>query len=398
MSEWFEEAEEYLIPVYDRLPVSFERGAGALLYDEAGNRYLDALAGIAVNILGYRHPYLVETAEKAANDIYHVSNLFHIKEQFKLARRLSGISFEAAAFFCNSGAEANEAAIKFVRRFSQRRGSGGREILTFQNSFHGRTLGALAATGQEKYRAGFEPLPEGFDYVPYNDLEALEARINSDTCALLMEPVQGEGGVIPAAPAYFEGVREICTANDVLLVLDEVQTGMGRSGEFFCHQHYDLQPDLVTLAKGLGGGVPIGALLVRRELKEAGLQSGEHASTFGGNPFVCKMALAVLEAIEVEDILANVRRQSKRLQTGLVDLVGKYQFVEAERGIGLMQALVLADSVDASKAMNKARENGLIVGIAGDNCLRFVPPLIIDETQVDELLDKLNTTLDTLSP
>lgn len=392
MSDWFEAAEEYLLPVYDRLPVSFSRGAGVYLYDEQDNRYLDGLAGIAVNILGYRHPHLVETAQKAANDIYHVSNLFQIEEQYKLARRLSELGFKSSAFFCNSGAEANEAAIKFARRYSQREGSGGKKIITFENSFHGRTLGALAATGQSKYRQGFEPLPEGFEYVPYNDLEALEAEIDGETCGLLMEPVQGEGGVIPAEADYFQAVREICSANDVLLILDEVQTGMGRSGRLLCSQSYELTPDLVTLAKGLGGGVPIGALLARRELRE-GLQAGEHASTFGGNPFVCKLALAVLEVIESEGILKNVQQQGEKLAAGLQDLAASYEFVRSERGVGLMRALPLTSAVSASDVMEAALENGLLVGTAGENSLRFVPPLIITPKEVDELLEKLDRTL-----
>ncbi|MFP4687426.1 MAG: aspartate aminotransferase family protein, partial [bacterium] len=311
-----------------------------------------------------------------------------------LAGELSKRGFEASAFFCNSGAEANEAAIKFARRYSERFGSGGYKILSFENSFHGRTLGALSATGQEKYRRGFEPLPGGFEYVPYNDIKALEEKIGSDpgVCALLMEPVQGEGGVIPARPEFMRAVREICNQNDVLLIFDEVQTGVGRSGKFFCYQNYEIEPDLVTLAKGLGGGYPIGALLVRRELR-AGLQPGEHASTFGGNPFVCAMALTVLEAIDREEILQNVVERGRQLEEGLQKLAAEYGPLKNPRGVGLMIGLPLEDSLPASELMEACRRQGLIVGTAGKNSLRFVPPLIISEDEIVELLERLKKAL-----
>ena len=384
--------QDCLLPVYDRLPVSFERAEGCYLYDEDDNRYLDGLAGIAVNLLGYRHPRLVDRLRRSATDVHHVSNLFQIKEQEELARRLSEIGFESAAFFCNSGAEANEAAIKFARRYSGRFGSGGKKIISFENSFHGRTLGALSATGQKKYQKGFSPLVEGFVYTPYNDLAALEEEMDDQICAVIMEPVQGEGGVLPASAEFFAGVRRLCNEYEALLILDEVQTGMARTGEYFCYQNYDLEPDLVTLAKGLGGGYPIGALLVERSLRE-GLQAGEHASTFGGNPFVCRMALTVLDVIEQEQLLASARARGEQLQTGLQELAQKYKFVDEPRGVGLMRALPLADQIEASELMRSALDAGLVVGVAGENALRFVPPLIITEQEVEELLSILDKVL-----
>lgn len=394
MNNWYQDANEVLLPTYNRIPIHFERGEGVYLYDGENRRYLDALAGIAVNILGYRHPRLVDEMRTQALEIPHVSNLFHIEKQYKLARELSERGFESAAFFCNSGAEANEAAIKFSRRYSERFGNGGRKIVSFENSFHGRTLGALAATGQEKYRRGFEPLPGGFEYLPYNDAAALEEKLNSDSevCALMMEPVQGEGGVIPADQDFLNSVRELCDRYNVLLIFDEVQAGIARSGRFFCYQNYDIEPDLVTLAKGLGGGYPIGALLARRELRE-GLQAGEHASTFGGNPFVCSMSLAVLETIERENILPNVSERSDQLKKGLDSLARKYSGLYPPRGLGLMIGLPMEETIPAAKLMDTCRREGLIVGTAGGNCMRFVPPLIISESETEELLSRFEKAL-----
>ncbi|MGM0380861.1 MAG: aspartate aminotransferase family protein [bacterium] len=394
MSDWTDE-EKFLIPTYDRIPVEFGRGEGPYLYDKNNNRYIDALAGIAVNILGYRHPRLVEAVRDQADKIPHVSNLFHISPQLELAKKLSNIGFESSAFFCNSGAEANEAALKFARKYSERSGSGGKKVLSFNNSFHGRTMGALAATGQKKYRDGFGPLPGEFEYIDYNDPEQLKENIDESTCGLIMELVQGEGGVLPAGKDFVREVRKVCSENDVLLIVDEIQTGMGRTGSFFCYQQYGIEPDLVTLAKGLGGGYPIGALLVRREIRE-GLQSSEHASTFGGNPFVCSLACQVLDSIAEEKLVENARQRGKQLEEGLAELARTSEKVNPPRGRGLMLALPLDSSCSAAEVMNKARGNGLIVGVAGGNSLRYVPPLILSAENIEEIIEKTRKTVESL--
>lgn len=381
-----------LLPTYDRLPVEFDRGEGVYLHDREGNRYLDALAGIAVNVLGYRHPVLLEAGREALDGIHHLSNLFEIPPQRELARRLSELTGGRRAFFCNSGAEAVEGAIKFARKYSYRHGNDGRTILSAENSFHGRTLGALTATGQTKYQEGFGPLPDGFDQVPYNDLEALEDRMDDSVCAILLEPIQGEGGVIPAQEEYLRGVRNLCDEYGALMVVDEIQSGVGRTGEFLAVETYDVRPDVVALAKGLAGGFPIGALLVADSL-EAGLQSGDHASTFGGNPFVTTMALTVLDVLEDEGLVESSRERGKQLERGLSELAGSVDGVGEPRGKGLMQGLPLGSSLDASDVMNEALDEGLLVGTAGENTLRFVPPLILTEPQVEDLLNRLETVV-----
>lgn len=383
----------FLLPTYDRLDVSFQRGEGIYLKDQDGNRYLDALAGIAVNLLGYRHPRLMETGERALDGVHHISNLFEIPSQKALAKKLSEMTFGTRAFFCNSGAEAIEAAIKFSRKYSQRFGTDGRTILTAKNSFHGRTLGALAATGQTKYQDGFGPLPDGFDYVDYNDLNALEDRLDEDVCAVMLEPVQGEGGVVPAGQDYLRGVRELCDEHDCLMVLDEIQSGVGRTGEFLAVQNYGVTPDLVTLAKGLAGGYPIGALLVDRSL-QMGLQAGDHASTFGGNPFVSKLAMTVLDTLTKEALIESADERGQQLKDGLCELEEKFRFVDHPRGIGLMVGLPLQNSVEAGEIMHSALEHGLVIGTAGENALRFVPPLIVTEDQIAELLNTLEVVFE----
>ncbi len=393
MSTWYERGRDALIPTYEPIPIHFERGEGPYLFDEEGRRYLDGLAGIAVNILGYRHPRMVEVGQEAVNDIQHVSNLFRIKRQVKLAEALSREGFESSAFFCNSGAEANEAAIKFARKYSGRFGDDARTVVSLEGSFHGRSLGALAATGQKKYRSGFGPLPGGFQHVPPNDIDALEAAIDESVCALMMEPIQGEGGVIPLEESYLKQVRELCDRHDVLLVFDEVQTGMGRSGRFFCYQHYPVRPDVVTLAKGIAGGYPMGALLVKRSLRE-GLQSTEHASTFGGNPFVSRMALETIRILEEEELIENATRRGQQLLQGLRQLSGRFEPVGEPRGLGLMLALPLEDPLEASEVMNRALDHGLVLGTAGSNSLRFVPPLILTERNVETMVEKCEATLE----
>lgn len=392
MTEETTDSDEVLLPTYDRLPVKFRRGEGVYLTDEDDKQYLDLLAGIAVNVLGYRHPALIDAGRDAVNDIQHLSNLFPIESQRKLAKAINDFGFDSRAFFCNSGAESIEAGIKFARKYSQRFGNDGRSILAFENSFHGRTLGALTATGQRKYQDGFEPLPEGFRLAEYNDIESVEKKMDSEVCAVLLEVIQGEGGVIPAEDEFLRKLRELCDREDVLLMVDEVQTGVGRTGEFLASDTYDLCPDLVALAKGLGGGYPIGALLVHDSVEDA-LQSGDHASTFGGNPFVTSMALTVLETLRRENLLENAREQGKLLRSGLESLSEDYSAVSAPRGKGLMLAVDLTESLDSGTVMKEGLKNGLVMGVAGKNALRFVPPLILDDSETAEALNRLDETL-----
>lgn len=381
-----------LLPTYDRLPVQFDRGEGVYLHDDEENRYLDGLAGIAVNILGYRHPILLDAAHEAVDGIHHLSNLFEIPAQRRLAERLSEMTFGTRAFFCNSGAEAVEGAIKFCRKYSYRYGNDGRKILTAKNSFHGRSLGALTATGQSKYQEGFEPLPGGFEHIPYNNPVALEEAMNEEVCGVLLEPIQGEGGIVPAEKAFLNRVRELCDDYRALMVVDEIQSGMGRTGEFLAISNYDIQPDLVTLAKGLGGGFPIGALLVDADL-ESGLQSGDHASTFGGNPFVSRVALTVLEILKDEELPKLSAKRGQRLRENLQGLSERIGPVQTPRGEGLMLGLPLEKSLDAGDVLETALEHGLLIGTAGENTIRLVPPLILTEAEADELVERLETSL-----
>jgi acetylornithine/N-succinyldiaminopimelate aminotransferase len=312
--------------------------------------------------------------------------------QCRLAERLSEWTFGTQAFFCNSGAEAVEGAIKFCRKYSHRYGNDGRTILTAENSFHGRSLGALTATGQSKYQEGFEPLPGGFEHVPYNDPDALEEIMDEQVCGVLLEPIQGEGGIVPAETDYLSRVRELCDRYGALMVVDEVQSGMGRTGEFLAISNHGVQPDLVTLAKGLGGGFPIGALLVDDDL-ESGLQSGDHASTFGGNPFVTRVALTVLEILEDEELPILSRERGRQIRERLQNLSEEIEPVQAPRGEGLMLGLPLAESLEAGDVLQTALEQGLLIGTAGENTIRLVPPLILTKAEAGEIVERLETAI-----
>lgn len=393
MSSSSDDGADVLIPTYDRFPLQFTRGEGVYLYDEDGNRYLDALAGIAVNVLGYRHPRLAEVAQKAAGQVHHVSNLYEIEEQERAARALVEVTdFEGCMFFCNSGAEANEAAIKLARRRRSRDGEDGRALLSFENSFHGRTLGTLAVTGQSKYREGFEPLVPEVRYAKFNDPSDVEATMDPDVCAVIVEPVQGEGGIVPADPEFMVRLREVCDRYDALLIVDEIQAGMGRTGEWFGYQHYDVTPDVITLAKGVAGGFPMGAMMARRKYREV-FQPGEHASTFGGNPFVSRLAEEVVRTIQDEDLMDNVRRRGEQLVDGLVDLGDRFDALDEPRGRGLMLGVPLDESLEARAVVREGHDHGLLLGLGGDNTLRIEPPLILTEREADELLERLGETL-----
>ena len=368
-------AERYLMQVGRRLPVTLVRGQGCLAYDESGREYLDLVAGIAVNLLGHAHPEVAAAVARQASTLIHTSNLYFTQPQVELARRLVELSFPSRVFLCNSGAEANEAAIKIARKWGTRHRDGAFEIITTTGSFHGRTLATVTAGGQHKYSDPFKPLPDGFVHVAYNDLEAIKSATGEKTVAVMLEPVMGEIGVIPAAPGYLEGVREWCDGQDLLLILDEVQTGMGRTGRWFAHQHHGITPDVMTLAKGLGGGVPIGACLAAPRADV--LEPGDHGSTFGGNPLACAAALAVLHVVERDGLVGHAAEMGEMLHASLGDLGAR-----EVRGLGLMQAFEFAEP--RAKAFQQAcLEAGLIVNAVDDHSVRLVPPLIITGAQIE---------------
>jgi predicted acetylornithine/succinylornithine family transaminase len=369
-------ADRYLMQVGRRLPVTFVRGQGCLLYDDAGREYLDLVAGIAVNLLGHAHPDVVAAVTEQAGALIHTSNLYFTQPQLELAQRLVELSFPSRVFFCNSGAEANEAAIKLARKWGGRNRDGAFEVISTEGSFHGRTLAAVTAGGQHKYSDPFKPLPEGFVHVPYNDLDAIKAATNPRTVAVLLEPVMGEIGIIPAARGYLSRVREWCDAQNLLLILDEVQTGLGRTGRWFAHQHHGITPDVMTLAKGLGGGLPIGACLAAPRADV--FEPGDHGSTFGGNPLVCSAALAVLSVIERDGLVGHAAEMGDVLHDALLDLGAK-----DVRGIGLMQAFEFGEP-RAKAFQQSCLEAGLIVNAVDDHSVRLVPPLIIGNAEIDQ--------------
>ena len=368
-------AERYLMQTGRRLPVTFVRGRGCRVYDESGREYLDLVAGIAVNLLGHSHPEVVRAISEQAGALIHTSNLYFTQPQIDLAQRLVELSFPSRVFFCNSGAEANEAAIKIARKWGARHRDGAFEIITTAGSFHGRTLATVTAGGQQKYSDPFRPLPGGFVHVAYDDLDAIKAATTSKTVAVMLEPVMGEIGVVPPSPGYLRGVREWCDTQDVLLILDEVQTGLGRTGRWFAHQHHSITPDVMTLAKGLGGGVPIGACLANPRADV--FEPGDHGSTFGDNPLACTAALAVLHVIERDGLVAHAAEMGELLQSSLADLGAK-----AVRGQGLMQAFEFAEP--RAKAFQlSCLDAGLIVNAVDDHSVRLVPPLIITAEEID---------------
>jgi len=378
-------ADKYLMQTGRRLPVTFVRGQGCLAYDDAGNEYLDLVAGIAVNLLGHSHPEVVAAVSAQAKTLIHTSNLYYTQPQVDLARRLVELSFPSRVFFCNSGAEANETAIKIARKWGARNRAGAHQIITSLGSFHGRTLATVTAGGQPKYSEPFKPLPEGFMHVPYNDLGAIKAATSARTVAVMLEPVMGEIGVVPAKAGYLAGVRKWCDEQGLLLILDEVQTGLGRTGRWFAHQHHGITPDVMTLAKGLGGGVPIGACLAAP--KADVFEPGDHGSTFGGNPLACAAALAVLKVIERDGLVGHAAEMGGMLNAAIHTIGGK-----EIRGLGLMQAVEFAEP--RAKAFQQAcLEARLIVNAVDDNSVRFVPPLIITAEQIDRAQQTMHQVL-----
>ena len=385
--------DQYLIRCVGRTPLAPVRGEGAVMWDAEGNRYLDFVSGIAVNSFGHCHPDVVGAIVKQAGQMIHCSNLYYIEPQVKLAKLLAENTGMSKAFFGNSGAEANEAAIKLARKFAKvKHGAHKVEIVTAWDSFHGRTLATITATGQPKYQKGFEPLPPGFKYVPFNDLGAMEQAVGPNTCAVLLEPVQGEGGVNVGDRQYLEGVKKLCEENGALLIFDEIQCGMGRTGRFLACQHYDLKPDLVTLAKALGGGFPIGALLATEETASV-FQPGDHASTFGGNPLACAAGLAAVELLTKGGVLENAASVGAYMYDLLAGLAAKLNFVKEVRGMGLILGMEL--TIEGQDIVNACREKGLLINCTNGNVLRFIPPLTITRAEAESAVGILAEIIET---
>ena len=386
--------EQYVMPTYTQVPVCLVKGKGARVWDLEGKVYLDFFPGWAVSGIGHCHPLVVNAIKEQARKMLHVANNFLNVKQAELARVIVEASFPGRVFFCNSGAEANEGAIKFARKYGS--DTGRFEIITMKNSFHGRTLAAMTATGQEKFHQGFQPLVEKFRYADFNDLESVRKLVNDKTIAVMLEPIQGEGGVHVASRDFLEGIRKLCDEKDMLLILDEVQTGMGRTGKMFGYQHYSLEPDLMTLAKTLGGGVPIGALVVNRRIKREVFAPGMHASTFGGNPLVCAASLAVFKAIKKDKLLTNTIRMGELLDKEFEKLKAKYPVIESTRGVGLMRGLKLKEP--AAPYANEARDEGLLINATQGDVLRIMPPMTITAKEIKLGMKILDNVFHKLQP
>ena len=379
---------EHVMPTYGRLPVTFERGEGARLWDSEGKEYLDALGGLAVCVLGHSHPKVAETIARQGATLIHTSNLYGIESQQTLAGKLAGLSGMTNMFFGNSGAEANEAAFKIARKYGHSKGIDAPETLVADGSFHGRTLAALSATGNPKVQNGFEPLVPGFTHVPFNDLDTMKMTIRDrpNVVAIMVEPIQGEGGIIVPDDDYLTGIRALCDEQGLLMILDEIQTGMGRTGDWFAWQHFDAAPDVMTLAKGLANGIPIGVCLARGPAADV-LSPGTHGSTFGGNPFSCTVANTVLEVIEEEGLLEHAARMGERLRQNIESGIFAPERVVEIRGRGMMMGIEM-DS-PCTELVSMALERGLLVNVTAERVIRMLPPLNLSEAEVDQVAERL---------
>jgi acetylornithine/N-succinyldiaminopimelate aminotransferase len=390
-TEWINKADKYIMKTYGRYPLVPVKGEGCYLWDADGRKYLDFLAGVAVNNLGHCHPRVVAALQKQAGELIHCSNYYHIPQQIELAELLCSHSFADRAFFCNSGAEANEAAIKLARKYSREKfGADRYEIITALSSFHGRTMATVSATGQEKVQRFFDPLLHGFKHVPFNDAAALRGAVSPATCAVMLEPIQGEGGIVVPSIEYMREVRRICDENNLILIFDEVQVGIGRTGKLFAHEHFDIAPDIMTLAKALAGGAPVGTMLAREELAES-FGPGTHGSTFGGNPLVTAAGVAVVRAVLEDGFLENTVEMGKYLTEKLESLKSRFSFIVDVRGIGLMIGMEL--SIPGGDIVKEALAMGLLLNVAQERVMRFVPPLIVGKAEIDDMLEILNGIL-----
>ncbi|MEE8185843.1 MAG: aspartate aminotransferase family protein [Thermodesulfobacteriota bacterium] len=376
---------------YRRFPITIVKGEGRRVWDADGKVYLDFVAGLAVCNLGHCHPAVVKAIKEQAEKLIHISNLYYIESQAELAKLLCENSFADKVFFCNSGAEANEAAIKLVRKYFHNRGEDRFQVISMEKSFHGRTMAAMAATGQKKIREGFEPLLEKFSYVPFNDVDAVRRAIVPRTAAIIIEPIQGEGGVILPSDGYIKELKALCKEEGILLIFDEIQVGMGRTGRLFAYEHYGVMPDIMTLAKGLAGGIAIGAMLATDDVASA-FTPGSHASTFGGNPIAASAGIASVNAIIEENILDNCRKIGTYLFERLDGLKRKYHFIRETRGKGLIIGMEL--DIPGADIVNICLQKGLLINCIGEKILRFLPPLTVTEAEVDEMIGILSTVLD----
>lgn len=389
---YIKDAEESILHTYNRFPVVFDHGEGVYLYDTDGKEYLDFAAGIAVQAFGYHNEEYGEALKAQVDKLMHTSNLYYNEPIIRAAKRALKASRMDRVFFTNSGTEAIEGAIKAAKKYAFTRDShAGHEIIAMNGSFHGRSIGALSVTGNAHYQEPFEPLMPGVHFAEYNDLDSVKALINEKTCAIILETVQGEGGIYPAKKDFLEGIRALCDEHDILLILDEIQCGMGRTGEMFAWQHYGVKPDIMTSAKALGCGVPVGAFFLTERVAQKSLAPGDHGTTYGGNPFVGAAVDKVLEMMEREDITGHVKEIAPYLEQKLDELVEKYDFLTARRGMGLMQGVVCEKPVGQIAA--KVLDKGLVVITAGADVLRLVPPLVIGKEHVDEMAAKLDAVM-----
>ena len=395
MNEQMNHAEESILHTYNRFPVMFDHGEGCYLYDTEGKKYLDFAAGIAVNALGYHYPGYDDALKSQIDKLTHISNLYYNEPMSEAGEKLIKASGLSKAFFTNSGTEAIEGALKAARKYSYTKygkEAGRFEIIAMNHSFHGRSMGALSVTGTEHYREPFEPLIGGVKFADFNDLESVKAQITDKTCAVITEVVQGEGGIYPAQKEFLEGLRALCDEKDIILIFDEIQCGMGRTGYYFAWQSYGVQPDVMTCAKALGCGVPVGAFVLGEKAAAASLVPGDHGTTYGGNPFVCAAVSKVFDIFEQDNILAHVQELTPYLEEKLDALVDKYPIVAARRGKGFMQGLVI-EGTTVGSVVTKALANGLLVISAGSDVLRLVSPLVITKEHINEMIEKLEKSL-----
>lgn len=384
-------AEENLLHIYNRFPLTLDHGDGVYLYDTDGKKYLDFAAGIAVMGLGYHNRELEDALKEQIEKLCHTSNLYYHENCGEAAAALNQASGMDRVFFTNSGTEAIEGALKTARKYAYLKQSGRYEIIAMENAFHGRSMGAVSVTGTKAYREPFEPMLSGVHFAEYNNLESVKALVNDKTCAILLEPLQGEGGIYPATQEFMEGIRKICEEQDILMICDEIQCGMGRTGFMFAWQEYGVRPDILTMAKAIGNGIPVGAFAVTEKVAENSMKPGDHGSTYGGNPLACMAVKKVLEIYEKNQILEHVQEVAPYLAQRLDALKEKYDCIKERRGKGLIQGIELTGN--PSGVVKKALEEGLIIITAKGNTIRFVPPLIIDKVHVDEMIEKLERAL-----
>lgn len=388
-------ADKYMFQTYSRLPITLVRGDGCRVWDEEGREYLDFISGIAVCALGHSSPLVTQVIEEQSKKLIHVSNLFYTRPQAELSRFLVENSFADRVFFCNSGAEANEAAIKLARRYANDKFSSNRHtIISMDNSFHGRTMATLSATGQKKIQTGYDPLLQGFKFVPFNDITRLSEALDESVCAVIMEPIQGEGGIICPDSGFLKDVRKLCTERDALLIFDEVQVGMGRTGKLFCHEHYGVTPDIMTLAKALGNGLPVGAMLSTEDISRS-FGPGSHATTFGGTPLVTAVSLAVLKSLIEDGWIEHCRAVGDYFKDKLQALSQNYNFIKDVRGLGLILGIEL--DRPGAPVVSGLLEEGFLINCVQEKVLRFLPPLIVSKEEIDLLLEAIEKVLNNLN-